>query len=43
VGKGTGQGLALAHQIIVDKHGGGLSFETEVGKGTEFIIQLPLS
>ncbi len=43
VGKGTGQGLALAHSVIVDKHGGALTFETEEGKGTTFIIRIPLS
>ena len=42
VGKGTGQGLALARSIIVEKHGGALDYETEVGQGTTFIIQLPL-
>jgi PAS domain S-box-containing protein len=41
VGKGTGQGLAMAHDVIVKKHGGRLTFETEVGTGTTFIIQLP--
>jgi two-component system, NtrC family, sensor kinase len=43
VGKGTGQGLAIAHSVIVEKHGGALKFETEKDKGTTFIIQLPLS
>jgi signal transduction histidine kinase len=42
VGKGTGQGLAIAHDIIVNKHGGTLTFETELGKGTTFVIKLPL-
>lgn len=42
VGKGTGQGLALARAIVVDKHGGTLTFETEVGKGTTFFIRLPI-
>jgi len=42
VGKGTGQGLAIARSIIVEKHGGSISFETEEGKGTTFIIRLPL-
>ena len=41
VGKGTGQGLALAHNAIVQKHGGRLWFESEVGSGTTFYIQLP--
>lgn len=42
VGKGTGQGLAIARNIIVDKHGGSLVFETRQGVGTTFIIRLPL-
>jgi two-component system NtrC family sensor kinase len=42
VGKGTGQGLALVYGSIVTKHGGSVDFETEVGKGTTFIIRLPV-
>jgi len=42
VGKGTGQGLFLAHNVIVEKHGGTIAFETEVGRGTTFIIRLPV-
>lgn len=42
LGKGTGQGLAIARSIVVDKHQGVLRFTTEHGKGTTFIIQLPL-
>lgn len=42
VGKGTGQGLAIAYQTIVEKHGGKLWFETAVGVGTTFFISLPL-
>lgn len=42
VGQGTGQGLAISHAIIVKRHGGTLTFETEQGKGTTFIIRLPL-
>jgi PAS domain S-box-containing protein len=41
VGKGTGQGLTLAHNIVVRKHKGTLTFETAVGKGTTFIVRLP--
>jgi PAS domain S-box-containing protein len=41
VGKGTGQGLAIARSVVVDKHGGSLHFETEEGKGTTFIVRLP--
>jgi len=42
VGKGTGQGLAIARSVIVNKHGGTLRFETECGKGTTFFIRLPV-
>jgi PAS domain S-box-containing protein len=42
VGKGTGQGLAIARATVVAKHGGSLTFETEVGKGTTFTIRLPI-
>ncbi len=41
IGKGTGQGLAIAHDIIVNKHNGTISFETIEGEGTTFIIRLP--
>jgi signal transduction histidine kinase len=41
VGRGTGQGLAIARNIVTQKHGGALSFETETGKGTTFLIRLP--
>lgn len=43
VGKGTGQGLAIARSVIVETHKGSLDFESEMGKGTTFIIRLPLS
>ncbi len=42
VGKGTGQGLSLAYNIIVQKHGGTIDFKTESGKGTTFTVRLPL-
>jgi PAS domain S-box-containing protein len=42
VGKGTGQGLAIAHSVIVDKHHGTISLESEVGRGSTFIVRLPL-
>ena len=41
VGKGTGQGLSIVHSVVV-KHGGTVSFETEDGKGTTFIVRLPV-
>jgi PAS domain S-box-containing protein len=43
VGKGTGQGLAIAYAVIVKKHQGTLFFETEIGSGTTFVLRLPLS
>ena len=43
VGKGTGQGLSMAYAIIVEKHGGKLTFESTLNKGTTFFIELPLS
>jgi two-component system NtrC family sensor kinase len=42
VGKGTGQGLAIARSVVVDKHQGEIFFETEIGQGTTFVIRLPL-
>jgi len=42
VGRGTGQGLPFARSIVVDKHGGELTFETEVGLGTAFLVRLPV-
>ncbi|MBN9520493.1 HAMP domain-containing histidine kinase, partial [bacterium] len=41
VGQGTGQGLAIAHAAVVKRHGGAITFETEVGKGTTFVVRLP--
>jgi two-component system NtrC family sensor kinase len=42
VGKGLGQGLTIARNIIVRGHGGTLSFQSEIGKGTTFTLRLPL-
>ncbi|MBI5580933.1 MAG: PAS domain S-box protein [Deltaproteobacteria bacterium] len=42
VGKGTGQGLAISRSIIVDKHGGKLTFDSVVGRGTAFYVELPV-
>jgi PAS domain S-box-containing protein len=43
VGNGTGQGLSLCHDIVVQKHGGTIDFKTEIGVGTTFFLQLPVS
>ena len=43
VGKGTGQGLSLAHSAIVTRHRGQIWFQTETGNGTTFFIRLPLA
>ena len=43
VGKGTGLGMAIARQIVEEKHGGTINCQSELGKGTEFIISLPFS
>ncbi len=41
VGRGTGQGLAIAYGVIVEKHKGDIGFETELGKGTTFTFRIP--
>lgn len=43
VGRGTGQGLALAHDIIVNKHHGRIQVQSVEGEGTTFIITLPIN
>jgi two-component system, NtrC family, sensor kinase len=43
VGKGTGQGLSIARSLIVDRHGGQLTFESTVGVGTTFTIRIPVA
>ncbi len=42
VGRGTGQGLAIAYDIVVNKHNGKITFETEIGRGTTFYVRLPM-
>jgi signal transduction histidine kinase len=42
VGKGTGLGLSISYQIIVEKHSGQISCVSELGEGTEFIIEIPI-
>ncbi len=43
VGKGTGMGLAISYQIIVDRHKGTLECISQPGQGTEFIIHIPVT
>jgi len=43
IGKGTGQGLAIARDVIVNKHGGTLEVESEPGQGATFFIRLPIN
>ncbi len=43
VGKGSGQGLSIVYGSIVKKHGGTVTFETETGRGTTFILRLPVA
>ncbi len=42
VGKGTGQGLSIAHSVVVSQHRGTLTFDSELGRGTTFHIRLPI-
>ena len=42
VGRGTGQGLALARSIVVDKHGGRIAFEPNLPQGTTFVVSVPI-
>ena len=43
VGRGTGQGLSVARKVIINGHNGSLDFTTEMGKGTTFIVKLPVN
>jgi signal transduction histidine kinase len=43
IGQGTGQGLAIARAIVVDHHGGSLSFDSVTDQGTTFTIRIPIS
>ncbi len=43
VGRGTGQGLAIAHAIIVERHGGALWFDSAIGQGTTFHVRIPIA
>ncbi|MBD2690845.1 sensor histidine kinase [Anabaena catenula] len=42
IGKGTGMGMSISYQIITERHGGKLELFSTVGKGTEFVIQIPI-
>jgi signal transduction histidine kinase len=42
VGRGTGQGLALSRTIVVERHGGSLTFDSRFGEGTTFFVRLPV-
>jgi signal transduction histidine kinase len=42
VGRGTGQGLAIAHSIVVEKHGGTITFRSRPGEGTTFCVRMPI-
>lgn len=43
VGRGTGQGLSIAHSIVVDKHSGNIDVSSRLGEGTEFILRVPVN
>jgi signal transduction histidine kinase len=42
IGKGTGQGLAIAHTVVIEKHAGKIDVASQVGHGTTFTITLPV-
>lgn len=42
VGEGTGLGLSISYDIIVNKHKGKIDVRSELGKGTTFIVQIPI-
>lgn len=42
IGKGTGMGMSISHQIIAEKHSGYLKCSSVIGMGTEFVIQIPI-
>jgi two-component system, NtrC family, sensor kinase len=41
IGRGSGQGLSIARSIVVDRHGGTLTFDTALGRGTSFLVRIP--
>lgn len=42
IGKGTGIGLSISYQVVTEKHGGQLYCHSTLGKGTEFVIEIPI-
>jgi PAS domain S-box-containing protein len=42
VGKGTGQGLAIVRRVVIDRHGGSIDVQSTPGKGTKFVVRLPI-
>jgi two-component system, NtrC family, sensor kinase len=42
IGKGTGMGLSISYQIVVDRHGGKLECHSTLGQGTTFVVTLPI-
>jgi signal transduction histidine kinase len=43
VGKGSGLGLLTSYQIVVEKHQGKINYQTKLGEGTEFFIEIPMN
>ncbi len=43
VGKGTGVGLSISYQMIVEKHDGNLRCHSTLGEGTEFVVEIPIN
>lgn len=43
IGKGTGLGLSISYQIVVDKHKGHIECVSAPGKGSEFLIEIPIN
>nr|WP_256423096.1 ATP-binding protein [Tolypothrix sp. PCC 7910] len=41
-GKGTGLGMSISYQVVVEKHGGSLSCHSVPGQSAEFVIEIPI-